>query len=422
MLIVKNVILTLTPSGYITLEKLNSSMSTKTRLNELEFTIPSLPFNEESVLGLKEILNNDVLDIQQVIQHLSFGGGFTTEAITYVLRKVSLVMKQEPNVVEVTKNCVVLGDIHGQFFDLLNVLSTVSSDCFVFMGDYVDRGESSFEVFFLLCCLKLTFPNQFVLLRGNHETKLVSSQNQFKSECVTRYNEKVFEEFIHVFRTLPLCCLITSQHKKYLCVHGGISDKLPTVESINSINRFCEPERDSALEDLLWSDPLDDDDIFSVSKGDDTVTKHLPKVSELSSELQPLKMFFNSQSLKSVTSWFEATFVKNWDRGFGKKIGYKALKQFALRNNITTIFRGHSYVDEGYHEMNYMIEDTPLICTVFSAPNYMGEGDNTAAYCRIGDGKTMFHTFKTSTQNYVVHEFVLNFGETLLFEKMCITL
>ena len=68
---------------------------------------------------------------------------------------------------------MVVGDIHGQFLDLLKILSLIppmeSSDMnILFLGDYVDRGPQGFEVFGLIMALKLKFPKRIVMLRGNH--------------------------------------------------------------------------------------------------------------------------------------------------------------------------------------------------------------------------------------------------------------
>ncbi|EDR30300.1 serine/threonine protein phosphatase PP2A-1 catalytic subunit, putative [Entamoeba dispar SAW760] len=388
--------------------------------NEINLLISQMPFSFPSILGLKDIIVNDILDIQIIIQHLSFGGKFTTEAVTYILQRASQVFKQEPNVVEINSPCTVIGDTHGQFYDLLNFFSTVSSGCYVCLGDYVDRGDYGVELFLLLCSLKVVFPNQFIILRGNHETRSITTQNQFKNECLMKYSEDVYNSFISTFECLPLCCLISTLHSRYFCVHGGISDRLSTIDDINKLNRFCEPVRDSPLEDLLWSDPLNEDEIFSVSIGDTSITSHLNSCQQNHFPFikQSLKMYFNDQAINRVVPWFETTFVPNWVRRYGHKIGYSALKQFNEKNNITTIIRGHQYVNSGYQCMYYLVEETPLLCTVFSAPNYMGECCNVGGYIQIKDDSFITKTFKTVTKRFVVKEYILNFGETLLFEKI----
>lgn len=77
---------------------------------------------------------------------------------------------------EITDPVTVIGDIHGQFYDLLKILSYTDllkpsidpNQKVVFLGDYVDRGINSIEVTLLLLALKIEFPNNIILLRGNH--------------------------------------------------------------------------------------------------------------------------------------------------------------------------------------------------------------------------------------------------------------
>ena len=77
----------------------------------------------------------------------------------------------EDNVIYVNSKVAVIGDIHGQFHDLMNLLDTNKDiQRFIFLGDYVDRGYNSVETFTFLMCLKLEHP-ETVLLRGNHECR-----------------------------------------------------------------------------------------------------------------------------------------------------------------------------------------------------------------------------------------------------------
>ena len=133
--------------------------------------------------------------------------------------------------------CVV-GDIHGQYFDLLNMISKAGEPGtinYLFLGDYVDRGILGIEVVLLLFAIKLNEPKSVVLLRGNHESRNMTESFTFREEVLERYDVEVYDLFMDVFDALPISALVA---KKYLAMHGGISPELSKLEQINTINRF----------------------------------------------------------------------------------------------------------------------------------------------------------------------------------------
>eukprot|EP01101_Sappina_pedata_P007784 TRINITY_DN417_c0_g2_i1.p1 TRINITY_DN417_c0_g2~~TRINITY_DN417_c0_g2_i1.p1 ORF type:complete len:165 (+),score=23.33 TRINITY_DN417_c0_g2_i1:331-825(+) len=154
----------------------------------------------------------------------------------------------------------IVGDIHGQYFDLLNIMKQagdITSNPYLFLGDYVDRGCFSTEVCLYLFALKLKYPKQLYMLRGNHETREMTSYFNFKLECKRKYSEEVYNAFIKFFDSLPVAAVAeTPSMGRFFCVHGGLSPDLITLDDINHINRFAEPMSDSLFGDLLWSDPL----------------------------------------------------------------------------------------------------------------------------------------------------------------------
>lgn len=133
-------------------------------------------------------------------------------------------MRSEPNLCRMEGPCVIVGDIHGQFYDLCHLIEHAGSPdlCkYVFLGDYVDRGIFGLEVVLLLCCMKLRHPGEVVLLRGNHESRSMTESFTFRQEVLDRYGDQsVYEAFLELFKAMPLVCIVDGS---YLCMHGGIS-------------------------------------------------------------------------------------------------------------------------------------------------------------------------------------------------------
>lgn len=139
---------------------------------------------------------------------------------------------KEPNRLELKAPYTVVGDIHGQYFDLMNMFEINGdppSSRYLFLGDYVDRGKFSCEVMLYLLALKLTYPKQIYLLRGNHECASVSAHFGFKDECKGKYGRALYNRFVLCFQSLPIAASITTPHGELLAVHGGISPEIETL-------------------------------------------------------------------------------------------------------------------------------------------------------------------------------------------------
>ncbi|TPX52787.1 hypothetical protein SeMB42_g01178 [Synchytrium endobioticum] len=127
------------------------------------------------------------------------------------------------------------GDIHGQYEDLLRIFDMTGyppASNYLFLGDYVDRGKQSLETILLLLCYKVKYPENFFILRGNHESASVNRVYGFYDECKRRANLKIWKVFTDVFNCMPLAGVVAG---KIFCVHGGLSPKLNTMDDIRKI-------------------------------------------------------------------------------------------------------------------------------------------------------------------------------------------
>lgn len=144
-----------------------------------------------------------------------------------------------------------LGDIHGQFQDLLKLFELGSEPPkanYLFLGDYVDRGKQSLETICLLLAYKIKHPENFFLLRGNHESAQINKIYGFYEDCkqgifqlnclgTKRYNLRVWKLFGDVFNCMPVVAIID---EKIICMHGGLSPELKALDQISQIKRPTE--------------------------------------------------------------------------------------------------------------------------------------------------------------------------------------
>ena len=152
---------------------------------------------------------------------------------------------------------VVVGDLHGNLQDLCRIWHFFENPYemrFLFLGDYVDRGEFQLEVITLLLSLAHQYPSQVFLLRGNHEFRSVNDAYGFRTEITEHYSEKVWDAFNDVFDYLPLAAIIDG---RFFCVHGGLSPRMKTLEDIESLQLPIKDMSNEMIADLVWSDPVD---------------------------------------------------------------------------------------------------------------------------------------------------------------------
>ncbi|KAL0246336.1 hypothetical protein GEMRC1_007548 [Eukaryota sp. GEM-RC1] len=291
-----------------------------------------------------------------------------------ILDKSQRAFRNEPNVLAIRGPLIVCGDIHGQFYDLLHLLDMAGSPKttkYLFLGDYVDRGCFSTEVVFYLCTLKLNYPDNIYILRGNHECEQMTQTFLFSDEVQYKYpNTALYHDFLDLFQTLPLAAVIDD---RFFAVHGGISPSIEKVSDINRINRFSEIPEQGLFCDLLWADPVDD-----VSK--------------------------------------DQLFVRNTSRGVSHFFTYTAACRFLEKNSLLSIIRGHEAQSTGYklHKVHKKTQ-FPTVITVFSSPNYVDSYGNKGAYLSVNKSTVNFRQFSHSPHPYFLPGFLDCFSWSLPF-------
>ncbi|KAL9264478.1 Serine/threonine-protein phosphatase PP1 isozyme 2-like protein [Drosera capensis] len=243
----------------------------------------------------------------------------------------------------------IIGDIHGQFSDLLRLFECGGfppEANYLFLGDYVDRGKQSLETICLLLAYKIKYPENFFLLRGNHECASINRIYGFYDECKRRFNVRLWKTFIECFNCLPVAAVIDD---KILCMHGGLSPDLTSVDQIRNIPRPTDVPDSGLLCDLLWSDPSRE--------------------------------------------------IKGWDsndRGVSYTFGADKVAEFLMKNDMDLVCRAHQVVEDGYE----FFAEKQLV-TVFSAPNYCGDFDNAGAMMSVDENlMCSFQILKPSTKRF----------------------
>lgn len=196
---------------------------------------PVVPLSKERVFPGGPASPNNEINIELVKNYLFEGGKLSKDCLLEIMRRVRPVLSNEPNLVRVDGKVVIVGDIHGQFYDLVAMLRKLKGRSgtpskLLFLGDYVDRGNYGPEVAAYLFCLKLKTPDDIFLLRGNHESRDMAESFNFRDQALMLYDQHVYEEFMETFDQLPVSGVVNGL---YLAMHGGISHRLTSLESIN---------------------------------------------------------------------------------------------------------------------------------------------------------------------------------------------
>jgi serine/threonine-protein phosphatase PP1 catalytic subunit len=268
--------------------------------------------------------------------------------IKLLTTRVRPIVLSQPMLLELEAPLKICGDVHGQYSDLLRLFEYGGfppQANYLFLGDYVDRGKQSLEVICLLLCYKIQYPNNFFLLRGNHEAAGINRIYGFYDECKRRYSIKLWKTFSDVFNCLPVSALVD---EKILCMHGGLSPEIESLQQIADLSRPCDVPDVGLMCDLLWSDP-------------DT----------------------------SVNGWGEN------DRGVSFVFGADVVCEFLEKHDLDLLVRAHQVVEDGYE----FFAGRRLV-TLFSAPNYCGEFDNAGGLISVDENlMCSFMILKPSTRS-----------------------
>ena len=299
--------------------------------------------------------------------------------------RVQAILAQEPNVLNISGPINICGDLHGQFYDVVKLFdvggridnsipkeanmtvvpanikanASVSSNAkalrvhptpkkYLFLGDYVDRGYFSLETITLLYLLKLMYPTQIYLIRGNHECRSITQVYGFYEECQRYYSHSaVWKLFVDSFDYLPISAIVDD---RIFGVHGGLSPKCPLIDTIRVIQRSIEIPSEGSFTDLCWSDPETKVSLFSPST-----------------------------------------------RGAGFLFGAQAVDKFNSDNGVEIITRAHQLAPQGYQ---WFFNNK--CCTCWSCPNYFYKCKNLAAVMEVdtnGGGGICFLQFDAVPDN-----------------------
>ncbi|EFP74060.2 protein phosphatase 5 [Puccinia graminis f. sp. tritici CRL 75-36-700-3] len=309
--------------------------------------------------------------IEEMLEWFKAGKTLPKRWIYEIILGCYEILKKEASLTEYTipkgETCDVIGDTHGQFFDVLHLLSLTGlpseTHALVFNGDFVDRGSWSTEVVLTVFALKWYMPHKVFLNRGNHETADMNKVYGFEGETKKKYSELCYKLFEEVFCALPLCCLVTASQqpestlvskipakpffdpqgrKRFFIVHGGLFSKDEvTFDELRKIPRMVkkQPGSEGLMMECLWTDPQD-----APGRG---------------------------PSKRGVGLGFGPDITENWCRHSG----------------VTAVIRSHEVRDAGYS-----IEHDGRCITVFSAPNYVDQVGNQGGFVRINEHGTLEFT------------------------------
>jgi diadenosine tetraphosphatase ApaH/serine/threonine PP2A family protein phosphatase len=329
--------------------------------------------------------------------------------------------------------------------ELFRVGGDVPDTNYLFMGDFVDRGFYSLESFLLLLCLKVRYPDRITLIRGNHESRQITTVYGFYDECIRKYGSA------NVWR---YCCEVFDYLALGAIVLGASSELEPTGSGVNDMTQSTMPVEDGVLETEVLN-----------SRGEVTMSTYRPRqrsssdvstdsrnispprdisaapgqtavptrtgapgtgasgdgngsattsrtgavlcvhggLSPLIDSVDKIRLIDRKQEVPHEGAmcdllWSDPDEIEGWGlspRGAGFLFGGDIVKQFNHLNGLSLVARAHQLVMEGYKEMF----DGGIV-TVWSAPNYCYRCGNVAAILELGEDASNGGTVARSNGEY----------------------
>ncbi|MGV9169313.1 MAG: metallophosphoesterase [Promethearchaeia archaeon] len=186
--------------------------------------------------------------------------------VQYLINRLASNYELKPNVVEFpSEDVLFVGDLHGDIQaaeGVLNEFNEMSPSAVVFLGDYADRGSAQIQTINLVISMAIEFPEQVIMLRGNHEAENLASRYGFRGEVRREYSDNLFRSYCELFKSLPMAAM--NEERIFAC-HGGIPEDVSSISDLQKIDRHHANIHDKVLFQLVWNDPKPADFYFRPS-------------------------------------------------------------------------------------------------------------------------------------------------------------
>ncbi|TLS28768.1 hypothetical protein PpBr36_01043 [Pyricularia pennisetigena] len=376
-------------------------------------------------------------DLDEAIAQLRACRPIPEPQVRELCLKAREILLEEGNVVTVTAPVTICGDIHGQFHDLMELFRVggdVPDTNYLFMGDFVDRGFYSLESFLLLLCLKVRYPDRMTLIRGNHESRQITTVYGFYDECLRKYGSaNVWRYCCDVFDYLALGAIVLGashtlgpsknpaedqagpEYEVEVCSNTGDvvqrflrkprenligsqssthGESSPPPEAQggganSSVGPMTGPPGSGASGSSGGSLGNPAGAVFCVHGGLSPLVDSIDKI-----RLLDRKQEVPHDGAMCDLLWSDPDDIAGWGlspRGAGFLFGPDATKEFNYKNDLSLIARAHQLVMEGFKEMF----DASIV-TVWSAPNYCYRCGNVAALLELSEDESGLGVFARS--------------------------